>query len=161
MRYHLRNTLYFVCFGVAICQTNSLFAEQVIGWVNSAIIYPEKLIVNARIDTGAKTSSVRGKSIKLFSKQGEQWLSVIINDKKGHAVKIKHRIVRFVRIKQHKGKPVRRPVIMLGICISNIHQEVEARAGFNYPLLIGRNYLAGNFFVDSANTFTVRPVCNK
>jgi hypothetical protein len=142
---------------------NIASAEQVIGWVNSADIYPEGIRLHARMDTGAKTSSLRGKSSKNFIRNGEPWISINITDKSGHMYTLEHRVIRITKIKRHNGKAELRPIIALGICVSDVYQEVEVtiadEAAFNYPLLIGRNFLAGNFLVDSGKTFSAKPQC--
>ena len=69
---------------------------------------------------------------------------------------IERQIVRIVKIKRHNERPAQRPVIKMGICVGDVYKEVEVtiteRSGFNYPLLIGRNFLKGSFLIDSART---------
>jgi hypothetical protein len=55
-------------------------------------------------------------------------------------------------------------VIVLGVCLSNVYKEVEVnlvdRANFNYPMLVGRSFLAGSFVVDSGEKYLTTPKCN-
>lgn len=117
------------------------------------------------MDSGAKTSSLRAESLQNFERNGEAWIKIaFINRKRGKTYHYVSRIVRYNKIKNHHGKPEIRPVIMLGICIGKVYKEVETtialRNTLNYPLLIGRNYLAGSYFIDSARTFTIKPACS-
>lgn len=161
--YRMETCLIASLLASGLLGCNIASAEQVIGWVNSAEIYPGKVSVHARMDTGAKTSSLRGESSKIFDRNGETWVSIDITDKKGRAYTFEHRVVRVTKIKQHAGPPEHRPVIVLGICVSDIYKEVEVtvveQAEFNYPLLVGRNFLAGSFLVNSGKTFTAKPTC--
>ena len=59
-----------------------------------------------------------------------------------------------------------RVVVLMGICLGNTYRETEVnlidRSGLNYPMLIGRRYLAGNnFIVDSGLAYSVKPECNE
>lgn len=165
MARHHRQMHFLILVIVGLLQLKDVLAEQTIGWVNSAKIYPEKITVHARMDTGAKTTSLRGASIRTFTRHGKQWISIDITDKKGHIYTLEQPITKFIKIKQHAGMSKRRPIIQLGICVGDIYKEVEVsiteKAGFNYPLLIGRNFLAGSFFIDSSKTYTIKPVCTR
>lgn len=148
---------------LALLAWNIGSAQPVVGWVDNAKIYPGGIQVHARMDSGAKTSSLRPDSTQTFERNGETWIRVRITDKKGRYRAFERPVVRFARIKRHTGTPERRPVIMLGLCVGHVYKEVEAtvvrRSVFNYPLLVGRNFLAGRFLIDSATTFTTKPSC--
>lgn len=151
------------CWGLALLAWNIGSAQPVVGWVDNAKIYPGGIQVHARMDSGAKTSSLRPDNTETFERNGEIWIRMRIADKKGRYRVFERPVVRFARIKQHTGTPERRPVIMLRICVGDVYKEVEAtvvrRSEFNYPLLVGRNYLAGSFLIDSAHTYTTKPSC--
>ena len=71
---------------------------------------------------------------------------------------------REAKIKR-KGSQVQiRPVVKLGVCLAGVYEEVEFtltdRSNFEYPVLIGRNFLAGKFLVDSSRSFTLPPSCD-
>lgn len=156
------------CFGAVLAVLATLahgpvVAGETIGWVENAKIYPGAIPLHARMDTGAKESSLRGDRIRFFLRNGAAWVHVEVLDRKDRVHVIERPIVRTVRIKRHKGTADERAAIALGICVGSTYKKVEVnvgeRAGFNYPLLIGRNFLAGSFVVDSSRTFTSQPTC--
>ena len=52
---------------------------------------------------------------------------------------------------------------MLGVCLGSVQRTVEVnvvdRSGFDYPVLIGRSFLAGIFVVDPGERFLLTPDC--
>ena len=155
--------LSVICLSLSTAQTPA-YAREVVGWLESATINSAGLKVVAKLDTGAKTTSLGYSTIHFFQRDGRQWVRVSVTDKKQKTVVLEKKVIRTVVIKQHGGKaPQQRPVIMLGICLHTLYKEVEVdlmdRAGFNYTLLLGRNYLAPDFAVDPASKFTQKPNC--
>lgn len=151
------------CLILAILFWHIGWAQPAVGWVDNVKIYPGGIQIHARMDSGAKTSSLRPDDSRTFERDGETWIRVDVFDKKGRKHAFERPVVRFARIKRHTGTPERRPVIRLGICVGDVYKEVEATIGrrseFNYPLLVGRNFLAGSFLIDSAHTYTTKPSC--
>ena len=51
----------------------------------------------------------------------------------------------------------------MGMCLGNVYRVTEVnladRSRFKQPVLVGRNFLAGHFAVDSARMRTVEPDC--
>jgi hypothetical protein len=41
----------------------------------------------------------------------------------------------------------------------DIEVNVVDRTGLNYPMLIGRNFLSGDFLIDTGATYTKNPRC--
>ena len=70
-------------------------------------------------------------------------------------------IFKWVKIKRHEQKPQRRPVIKMRITLGDVEQVTEItltdRTKFNYPLLIGRNFLHNNYIVDVSKKQTSFP----
>ena len=64
---------------------------------------------------------------------------------------------------RHTGNSQMRPVILLRICLGGVRKEAEVnlvdRSRFKYPLLIGRSFLAGDFLIDSDQTYLLKPLC--
>ncbi|MEJ2479236.1 MAG: RimK/LysX family protein, partial [Acidihalobacter sp.] len=139
--------------------------KQVIGWVERVAIYPGNLVVRARIDTGAKTASLNCDCVQAFERRdGQNWVRFSVVNSKGETVSLERRVVRTVTIRQHFGDKQRRPVIRLGLCLAGVYKEVDVnlvdRSGFNYQMLIGRNFLKDGFLVDAARTFLSTPRCS-
>lgn len=135
----------------------------VVGYVEKVRIYPGKLYFHAKLDTGARNSSINAENIEEFEKDGTEWVrfDVVNHDKKRITLELP--LVREATIKRHFGNEQYRPVVVLGICLGGMYKEVEVslidRKGFIYELLIGRSYLRHNFLIDPAKSYTKLPSC--
>lgn len=138
---------------------------QTAGWVERARVEPSGIELQAKLDTGAKTSSLNAVEIEAFLLDGEDHVRFRVQNKAGDSVELVRPVVRQASIRRHFGASQRRPVVRLTICVGDLSRETEVnlvdRAGFDYPLLIGRSYLEGNFLVDPGATFTLEPRCGK
>jgi len=136
--------------------------KRSIGWLEEVSINNE-IKLKAKIDTGATTSSLNAKIIKKFQRDKQWWVQFRIANKDGEEIFLEKRIKRTVKIKRKLAVPLRRSVIMLGVCLGNVYRELEVnlanREKFDYRMLIGRNYLEDYFLVDSSRTFTTKPSC--
>ncbi|MEJ2344635.1 MAG: ATP-dependent zinc protease [Gammaproteobacteria bacterium] len=141
-----------------------VFGAEVAGWVETVQIYPGGVALAAKLDTGARLTSLHCKCVRLFARNGEKWVSVKLEGADGRVVSFERKVVRTTAIKRHYGKPQQRFVIKLGVCLKHVYKRVEVnvvdRAGFEYPMLIGRNFLAGGFLIDSGITRTGGPNCS-
>lgn len=137
--------------------------KEAIGWLEEITINSSKFQLKAKIDTGATTSSINAKILKEFIKNNQDWVRFSVTNKRGEEIILEREIKRIVQIKRKRASPIERPVIMLGICIGNVYREEEVnlanRDNFDYPVLVGRNYLQGYFLVDSEITYTTKPSC--
>ena len=133
------------------------------GWIEKAVIYPQKIVMHAKLDTGAKTSSLHAPDPEFITRDGEQWVRLGVTNRKIETVMIEAPVVRNSKIKRHFGEKQTRPVIRLDICIGNVRKTEEVnlvdRAGMNYQLLIGRNFLKDALLIDSGDTYRLSPDC--
>ena len=106
--------------------------------------------VEAKMDTGAETSSLGATNIELFKKDGGDWVRFTPQVK--GAKKVEMPIARHSRIKRRADgtgntESIRRPVVMLEVCFDgkkhNIEVNLADRSRFAYPLLIGSNAMIG------------------
>jgi len=149
-----------------IISTDTLAREEAIpvaGWVERASLLPQGLTVRAKLDTGAKTTSINAVDSVYFTRNGRRWTRFTLTDREGQTATIERPIVRVATVKRHFGDSQERPVITMAICIGPVRKTVEVtmvdRTGLNYQVLIGRNFLAGNILVDSGRTFKLMPQC--
>lgn len=136
--------------------------KLIMGWLESVFIKPWNRRLTAKLDTGAKTSSLHAGNIEHFKKNGEDWVRFSlgdIEDKKLPPIVAEKPLVRTVNIKC-KGEdcqPSKRDVVMLTVCKNGKDYETEFnlvdRSNFNYPVLLGRSFLKGVALVDAAETF--------
>lgn len=140
--------------------------RHVVGWIEMSRIYPGNMEIRAKMDTGAKGSSLNAPHLQSFERDGETWVRFELQDqKKGKTVLIEKKVLRVARIKRKKGGIEERFVIRIGICLANRYRDIEVnltdRRRFNYQLLIGRDDLIHhfNFIVDPSVKFTAKPNC--
>ncbi len=142
-------------------------ARGTYGWVEFVELHldGQPLKVKAKLDTGAKSSSLDATDITPFERDGEHWVRFRPN-RSGleQAPLIEQPVARYVRIKRHQGPHDRRPVIRLPLCLGDELRTVEVnltdRGRFIYPLLLGRKALAGLAVVDPGRTFVRSPRCD-
>lgn len=143
--------------------SQAAFSQQVVGWVEKVSIHPGNLVLKAKIDSGAKTTSLHCECISIAERDGKKWVSFTVTNDKGEQIRLEREVQRIAKIKRHFGESQERAVITMGVCLANVYKEVEVnivdRSGLNYAMLIGRNFLAGDFLIDSSNTYTQKPRC--
>lgn len=132
--------------------------RYVFGWVEWVCVLPQGLQIKAKLDSGARTSSMNALDLTEFERDGDDWVRFNIeHPKTGELVEIERPVSRWLRIVQHEDDPRRRPVVKMEVKLGQIHQEVEFsladRSNFVYQILIGRNYLRGLGLIDSDATF--------
>ena len=138
---------------------------RLIGWVERVRVYPGGLEIAAKIDTGARSSSLNAAGMTRFTRDGQEWVRFEVTNRLGTIQRFEQRIVRIARIRRHRGQYQLRPVVHLGICLGGVYREAEVnlidRQGFNYQMLVGRRFMARRFVVDPSRTFTVNPECKE
>ncbi len=140
--------------------TSSSNAKILIGSVESVRIIPGNRVVKARVDTGAKTTSLHALNMQVFERDGREYVRFNLSKEKD-ALTIERPIWKWVRIKRHGKKSQRRPVIKLRLVLGNNDQLVAVtltdRTKFKHPVLIGRNFLRDIYIVDVAQENTCTP----
>jgi hypothetical protein len=138
-------------------------SPKVVGWIEKACIQPHQLILRAKVDTGAVTCSLHAPDLTEFERDGEKWVKMTVVDGSGKRTVMEHKIIGMRKIKRHFGQSQDRPVILLTICVGNIQKTAEVnlvdRTGFEYPLLIGRNFMEGCMIVNPSAKYTIEPRC--
>lgn len=134
--------------------------SNIIGAVEPIYILPMKSGFEARIDTGATTSSLDADDIREFERDGEKWVSFkIVNKRSGEAYAFEKRILESIRIKRIKEKEDRVKVNMavrFGGEEFTTEFTLAKRDAFEYQALIGRNILSGRAIVDTSLSHTLK-----
>jgi hypothetical protein len=135
-----------------------LHEKILLGAVENVRVTPPDLVTMARIDSGAKTSSIDARDIEEFERDGEMWVKFNFVDRRNESVHpIETKILKHVKIKQssHDETSERRIVIQLKLGIGDISELSEFtltnRKHLKFPLLIGRNILKDMAIVDVSN----------
>jgi len=165
-----RNTIFIaLLFGAVVLMTASTTVSArdlpKVGLIEDVHLDGVKIDFRAKIDTGAKTSSINARDIKVFKKDGNSWVSFSLVNIKGKRITLKRPVYRFARIRRSGAKVDKRVVVELWMCLGHLHKQAQFtlknRKRMNYAMLIGRRVLNNNFFVDSAKKDLTVPKCKK
>lgn len=139
---------------------------KILGWVEFIRLEPWGLKAQARLDTGANTSSMSARDVNLFKKNGKKWVRFTFDFKTRtgeRSIEIERPVTRMVKIKQHSGQPQERPVISMDFCLADEVRTAEFnlvdRRALNYPVLLGRRALAGYALIDSSRAYLSKAGC--
>jgi len=150
--------------GAALGSVPGAMAEpRVAGWIERIRLGEEGIIVNAKLDTGALTSSLHAADVRWFSREGENWVAFDVTDEGGRTVRFERKVVRISNVKRQGSDSQKRPTVLMEVCLGGIYGVTEVnladRTGLKYEFLVGRRFLADRFTVDSARMNLVAPAC--
>ncbi len=155
-------TTFVVAFALALVALPAA-GREVAGWLETARLEPEGIELSAKLDTGADVSSLGAEAIRVVPNAGETSVHFRVQTP-GGGLELQRPLVRNAWIKRHDAPPEQRPVVRLRFCVGGVDKEVEVnlvdRSNYAYPLLIGRNFLAGDLLVDPGERFSVSPACS-
>jgi hypothetical protein len=172
MHYHVSSTVkvtkrflivktFFLFIAVMLATGQYSFAQLLkekvlIGRVEWAELPDFKIKQRARIDTGAKTSSMHAVNIVEEMKQGELFVKFQTANTEGKLVEITRKVDTTQRVANTAGFITKRYVIKEKVKLGNIEKEIlvnlNDRSRMEYKFLVGRNLLLGRFIVDVARS---------
>ena len=157
--------LVFAVLNLGTMATSSAREQQIVGYVEAVKIFPSKFPLIAKLDTGARTSSIDVRMVTHFTRGGERWVKFSVESNEGKVIEFERPIVRISKIKRAGVARDERPVIVLPICMGGVLKDAEVnlteRPKMNYRLLLGRLFLSGDFLVDPGQTHLSNPTCSK
>ena len=129
------------------------------GWVEWVELCEPGVRVKAKLDTGARTSSVHAEDVSLFERDGVRWVRFHMVDAEEQRHMREAPLERVARIKRPGGESESRYVVKLALVVGErrLMREftLNSRPNMIYPVLIGRNALRDLGPVDSGRTFVV------
>jgi hypothetical protein len=162
-----KNQLKFTAAGLmlALSCLQAVASELLrVGWVEKSVLYPQGIVLHAKLDTGAQTSSLHAPDPEYFTRDGKEWARISVTNKNIETVILEVPVVRRAKIKRHFGERQTRQVVLLDMCIGNVRKTEEVnlvdRTGLNYQLLVGRNFLKESLLIDSGATYMMSPDCS-
>lgn len=137
---------------------------QILGYVENAVITGKNIKLPARLDTGARTTSLGVETYRLFRRGGRRWVRFTV-EAGGETYEFEEPVVRMVRVLRAGAKAQRRPVVRLELCLGDHYRErvqvnLTDRSDMTYKLLIGRRFLGNRIAVLSSRRFTTEPDCS-
>ena len=157
--------------------TSALAAEAdpdtkiVLGWVENMRLLPQRMLMKGKLDPGARSSAIHAEDIEEFEKDGRRMVRFTIlrqhDDADSERIVLERPLVREVNIKLRntEGSSDRdeRLAVRLEFCLAgeryNTLFTLTNRDNFNYPVLLGRQFLRNKILVDSSQSFTHRTSC--
>lgn len=153
----------------APAQASSKTPGKVIaGWVEKvSLLEGSPIETKAKLDSGAKTSSIHAENIERFEKDGEDWVRFVLvlkgTDDETHRKALEKPIERNIRVKDHDDPSSRRPIVALPVCFDGRAHQIQFsladRSGFIYSVLMGRRFLNDIAVVDAGRTFLTKASC--
>ncbi|MHB8771058.1 MAG: ATP-dependent zinc protease family protein [Syntrophales bacterium] len=144
----------FVAFAALLAEAKD---KVRLGAVENVVLLPWGVLMPARIDTGAATSSLDARNLTVKGNTAEFSLPPEYG---GRRVKLP--ILKWRTVRTSEGEE-RRPVVVVELCIGS--QRIRTRVNLNnranvkYPLLIGRNTLSRGFVVECGTSYCTQPSC--
>ena len=149
-------------FAAADCpaQPGALDGKTIIGESEWIYLAPPGHHYQARVDSGAATSSLSATNITPFERNGEKWVRFWLqHDDESTPIEVEAPLVRYVRIRQASADDIdRRPVVGLTVYLGkNLQQNAEFtltdRSQMTYPILLGREFLRDVTLIDVGRNF--------
>ncbi len=134
-----------------------LLKEKVlIGRVEWVELPELKVRHRARIDTGAKTTSMHAVNVTEVTQQGELYVKFQSVDSEGKPLELVRKVDTTQKVSNTAGFVSRRYVIKSRVKLGGIEKEIlinlNDRSKMEYKFLVGRNFLLGRFIVDVARS---------
>ncbi|WP_339713737.1 30S ribosomal protein S6--L-glutamate ligase [uncultured Kriegella sp.] len=119
--------------------------------------------IKARIDSGAKTSSIQATNIKIHSKNAQEWVKFDVNplqENRSIAIPCEAKLVDRRMVKSSSGISEERLVIKtpvtLGDSVFDIELTLANRDTMEFRMLLGREAINGRYLVNPAETYKIQ-----
>ena len=171
-----QHSVLFICKVISVLclvlLATNLYAKDparvIAGWVEKVRLNGHEFDIKAKLDTGARTSSIHAKNIKSFKKDGERWVkfTLVVKDSKDnmHEIALEKPRSRRTKIKNHDGEHDRRHVVDFEVCFNGKEYTTEFtladRSEYIYDVLLGRQFLKKTAIIDPKSIFLTTPKCN-
>lgn len=121
--------------------------------------------VLARVDSGAKTSSLQARNIQRKKIKGELWVEFEVNpveDNQSIVVEARGKVIDERKVKSSSGIVDKRYVIKTPLTIGKFTYEIELtlanRSGMDYRMLLGREALKGQFIINPESSCLLKEI---
>ncbi|OXX33526.1 ATP-dependent Zn protease [Vibrio sp. V09_P4A23P171] len=135
--------------------------DVILGEVEKVTIDSIKQTFDARVDTGAATSSLNAIDIEEFERNGKNWVRFHLSDGEKATDEtnwIESPIIRYVKIRQSTNEEMeRRAVVELWVKLGSIHEKAQFtladRSQMSHPILLGREFIRDIALVDVSRKY--------
>jgi hypothetical protein len=138
-------------------------SKIVVGW-REWIALPELGIpaIKAKIDTGARSSSLHAFDVELLERDGQSWVRFVVHPLQRNCqttLQVEAPVLEFRHIRSSSGHITHRPVIRTEIELDKSRWAIDltlaARDEMGFRMLLGREALRGRFAVDPGRSYMV------
>lgn len=116
--------------------------------------------VKAKIDTGARSSSLHAYDLKYEERDGKQWVRFKVHTRQrstSEKVEAESQVLEFRKVRSSNGQVTKRPVILTKVEILGQLFEIELtlanRDSMGFRMLLGREAIRGRILVDSGASY--------
>lgn len=115
--------------------------------------------IKARVDSGAKTSSIHASNIRKINREGEKWVSFEVHpiqETRRITIRCEAKVIDHRMVKSSSGIAEKRYVIQSAMKIGNHQWTIELtlanRDSMGFRMLLGREAMENRVLVDPANS---------
>ncbi|MHC4376553.1 MAG: ATP-dependent zinc protease family protein [Planctomycetota bacterium] len=132
-----------------------------LGW-REWVLLPELGLpaLKAKVDTGARTSSLHATDLEPFDRDGREWVRFLVHPRqrsRSRAVCLEAPLVERRSVRPSTGDAELRPVIRTRALVAGVRFNLELtltdRAQMGFRMLLGREALRRRFLVDAGRSF--------
>lgn len=138
-------------------------APAVAGWVETVWFPDYSLSIDAKMDTGADSSSLHAGEFHIFSRDGQRWVQFPVAGRDGSSRTVETQVIRTARIRRAGARVIERPVVALNLCVAGKTGQAEItladRSGMDFQMLIGRQFMASRVAIDPGRRFAGSGKC--
>lgn len=116
--------------------------------------------IKAKVDSGARSSSLHAFDIRHFEKDGEQYVRFCVHPyqrKTDSVVETEAKVLEFRSIRSSSGEASERPVIVTDVELLGVTWPVELtlanRQEMSFRMLLGREAFRKRFLVDAGSSY--------
>lgn len=132
--------------------------KRTIGW-RERVAFPDWKItgIQAKIDTGARTSALHVDDVSELSDDRIRFSVVLSRKQPARKVAVEAKVVRITKVRSSSGHQQKRYVVDAKIKIGSVTKVIEtslvSRANMTCRMLVGRKALEGDFLVDASERY--------
>lgn len=112
--------------------------------------------LRAKVDTGAKTSSLHAEEVEEFDRSGEAWVRFLVRTRKSE-FRCEAPVHERRQVRSSSGHAEDRYVIVAECEYGEVRWPIELtltdRTPMRFPMLLGRQALSGRFVVDVSRSY--------
>lgn len=133
------------------------------GYIETATFPDYGITLDAKLDTGADSSSIGVTGLDRFKRNGKIWYRFTLTGAGGKTATIEQQSDRIARVMRAEVKDTRRPIVRLKVCVAGQTAVTDFtltdRSEQRTSLLIGRRFLASHILVDSSRKHVFPKPC--